>query len=63
MKRWLISNINGVILCNINETGVVFKTHVLCWSNNFLCMKCPLKRRALFEKDMLEKRYAVIKSY
>ena len=24
-------------------------------------MKCPLKRRALFEKYMIEKRYAVIK--
>ena len=24
---------------------------------------CPAKRRALFEKDMLEKRCAVVKSY
>ena len=29
----------------------------------FFCMKCPIKRRALFQKDMLEKLCAVIKSY
>ena len=30
----------------------------------FLCMKCcPVKRRALFQKDMLEKHCAVVKSY
>ena len=29
----------------------------------FFCMKCPVKRRALFEKDMLEKHCAVVKSY
>ena len=28
----------------------------------FFCMKCSLKRRALFEKDMLEKHCAVVKS-
>ena len=30
---------------------------------NFSCMKCPINMRALFEKDMLEKRCAVVKSY
>ena len=27
----------------------------------FLCMKCPVKRRVLFYKDMLEKHCAVVK--
>ena len=29
----------------------------------FFCMKCPVKGGALFQKDMLEKRCAVIESY
>ena len=29
----------------------------------FFCMKCPTKRRALFEKDMLKKHCAVVKGY
>ena len=29
----------------------------------FFCIKCPVRRRALFHKDMLEKHCAVVKSY
>ena len=53
-----------IILCNLNKTGALFKTNVLClYQVTFFCMKCPVKRRILFQKGMLEKRCEVIKSY
>ena len=36
MKRWLISNCNGVvILCNKSKIGSIFKTEVLCFLSDF----------------------------
>ena len=44
----------------------VFFPKLICcvYLVTLFCMKCPIKRRALFlKKDMLEKRCAVVKSY
>ena len=48
---------------NKNEIGAIFKTHPLCSRVTSFYMNCPVKRRALIEKDMLEKRCAVVKRY
>ena len=40
-----------------------WKTHVLCLLSNFLLHEMSHKKKALFQKDMLEKRCAVVKSY
>ena len=62
MKRWLISKCNGIVIPrNKNETGAIFKLTCCVYQVIFLCMKCPVKRRVLFYKDMLEKHCAVVK--
>ena len=40
----------------------IFKTHVLCLLSNFLLHEMSSKKKALFQKEMHEKR-AVVKSY
>ena len=52
-----------VILSNINKTGFFSKLMCCVKQVTFFCMKCLIKRRPLFEKDILEKRCAVVKSY
>ena len=44
-----ISNFNDVvILCDENKTGAIFKTNVLCLSNNFILTEMPRKKKVLF---------------
>ena len=50
-------------LCNKIKTGAIFKTQVLCLSSNFILVEMSRKKKALFQKDMLEQHCAVIKSY
>ena len=53
-----------IILCNLNKTGALFKTNVLClYQVTFFLHEMSLKRRILFQKGMLEKSCEVIKSY
>ena len=63
-KRWLISNCNGiVILCN-KIIQVLFSKLMCCVCQvTFFCTKCPLKRRAFLQKDMLGKRWSAVKSF
>ena len=43
---------------------VLFSKLICClYQVTFFCMECPIKRRALFKKDMLEKYCAVVKSH
>ena len=58
-----MSDCNGVvILCNKNKTGAIVKAHVLCVVSNFLLHEMSNIKKALFKKDMFEKR-EVVKSY
>ena len=58
-----MSDCNGVvILCNKNKTGAIVKAHVLCVVSNFLLHEMSHIKKALFQKDMFEKR-EVVKSY
>ena len=43
--------------------GAIFNSHVLHLSSNFLLHEMSCKKKTLFQKDMPEKRCAVIKSY
>ena len=45
------------------KTGAIFKTHMLCLLSNFLLHEMPHKKIVSFQKDMLEKCCAVVKSY
>ena len=42
---------------------VLFSKFTCVYQATFFCMKCPLQRRTLFQKDILEKRCAVVKTY
>ena len=52
------------MLCNKNKTGVIFKTHLLCLSSNFLLDEVFRKKETIlaFEHYVLEERCAVVKS-
>ena len=53
------------LLCYVIKIKeVLFSKLTYCvYQKTFFFIMCPAKRRALFEKDMLEKRCTVVKSY
>ena len=51
-----------VLLLYVIKTGAIFKTRVLCLLSNFFLHEMSRKRKAFFQKDMLEKPCAVVTS-
>ena len=65
-KKWLISNCNSIAnLCNKNKASAIFKTHVVCLSNNFLLHEMSYKKESIISKIYicLKNVVVVVKSY